>query len=125
MTMADERTSESEEGLVHIPAAPVTNAQSRKLMQPGERTLNDPAVETQTDAMRRAAFGQEGLNATPAQPWPMCVRVVAAVPLYPLMPSLHVKVTPTAVMDIDTEFTTAASICKNGFEPISDSWLIM
>lgn len=57
----------------------VAHAQSSELVQPTVGALDDPAINSQTAAVRNPAFGQKRLDPAPPQRLPMRFRVVRAV----------------------------------------------
>ena len=60
----------------------VANAQSAKLMKPGDAALDHPARLTQATTMGRAAFGEFGADATRLQGISMRLRIVTAITLH-------------------------------------------
>lgn len=60
----------------------VANAQAAELMKPGDGALDHPARLAQASAMRRAACGQFGVDATRLQSISMRLRVVTVITLH-------------------------------------------
>ena len=80
--MTYQSTAESEEGFMDIRSSFIANAQSAKLVQPTERTFDDPTRFAQATAVRRALPNQQVANASALQP-----ATVSAVAIGPI--SLH------------------------------------
>jgi hypothetical protein len=53
---ADESTTERQEGLVDVGAPFIANAQTAKLIEPGERPFHHPPVSSQPAAMFGVSF---------------------------------------------------------------------
>ena len=68
-----------EKCLVDIGSFVVPDAQTSKLIQPGERPLNDPPPPPKTTAVPGAAHGQQRQNVPRAQAVPDGGRIIAAV----------------------------------------------
>ncbi len=69
---------------MQVISAFITDTQATKLMQPRERALHDPAIDSQAATVRRETSGQHRLNAQAPQPSPMRFRVIGAVTLQAL-----------------------------------------
>src|SRR5262245_61303175 len=81
---ADEGTTESEEGFLDLEQAIQTAAEAAERVQPADRPLDEPPVDTQTATVFGPAFGQDRGDAQPPQQDPERLGVVPAVPLNPL-----------------------------------------
>ena len=66
---------------MNVGATFVANGEATKAMQPRERAFDDPAQDTQTAAIRRAALGKHGNDALCMQPVAMRLGVLAAIAL--------------------------------------------
>ncbi len=84
--MADDGTTEGEEGLMDVRAAFVANAQAAELMQPTEGPFHDPAGFAQPAAVRRALARQRIGDAHTPQPAMMRGTATSAVALHNLGP---------------------------------------
>jgi hypothetical protein len=69
---------------VQLRQALVAGAQTAQVVQPGERSLDDPALASQARAVVCAAAGDHGLDAALARRVPVLVVVIAAVGEQPL-----------------------------------------
>jgi len=78
---ADEDASEGEKGFVKVIESFVTDLEATKLMQPSDRTLDDPTGFSQAAAMFGIAFGNDRFNGEGAQQPAMRLGVVGTVTL--------------------------------------------
>ena len=74
-------TTDCHQSFMNIWSAFVTNSQSAILVEPGQCSLNDPAVDTKTAAIFSSSFSQYWLNSFSSQLLAMGLRVIAAIPL--------------------------------------------
>ena len=77
--MADEETTDREEGVVNIRSPFVSNSQSAELMKPTQRPLDDPAMHAQTAAVFGIASGNLRAGADASQGLPVILGVVRAI----------------------------------------------
>ena len=67
---------------MHARTTFISQIETTKAMEPGERALDDPARPTQATAMWAAAFRELTGNPAPIEFVPMALRVVGAVALH-------------------------------------------
>ncbi len=77
----DQNATDSEEREVNISPAFPAHSQPPKLMQPGEGALDHPAGFAQPTAVLGAALGQHWSDSLSAQPPPVGLTVITAIPL--------------------------------------------
>ena len=82
--MADPDTTQCEECLVDVGAAFPSDAQTTELVQPTQRTLHHPAVDSQPAAVGSATLRQHRFDATKPQLLAMPFGVVPPIALYPI-----------------------------------------
>jgi hypothetical protein len=80
--MTYQSTTESEEGFMNIRSPFIANAQSAKLVQPTQRTFDDPAGFTQAAAVRCTLAGQAVGDAQTAEPAVMSGTAIGAICLH-------------------------------------------
>jgi len=78
---ADENASEGEKSFMKVIESFVTDLEATKLMQPRDRTLDDPTGFAQAATMFGIAFGNDGLDGEGTQQPTMRLGVVATVTL--------------------------------------------
>lgn len=84
--MTYQSTTESEKSFVNISSPFIANAQAAKLVQPAQRTFDDPTCFTQTAAVGLVAPAQI-ISDTPAiQPTSMGSGAIGSVPLHGIWP---------------------------------------
>jgi len=64
----------------------IADAQSARLVEPGEGSLHDPSPPTKTTAVFGVAHREQRDNATVAQTLPNCRRVITAIAQYVIRP---------------------------------------
>lgn len=79
MAPADEGAGEAEECLVDVVADFPADAQAAEPVQPGDGAFDDPALGAEAGAMRCAASGDDGGDATGADLLAVAVVVVAPI----------------------------------------------
>jgi hypothetical protein len=80
--MTYQGTTESEKSFVNISSPFIANAQAAKLVQPAQRTFDDPAGFAQTAAVRCALAGQSVGDAQAAKPAVMSGTAIGAISLH-------------------------------------------
>ena len=80
--MTYQSTTEGEKGFMNIGSPFIANAQAAELMQPTQRTLDDPAGFAQTAAVRCALTGQSVGDAQAAKPAVMSGTAIGAICLH-------------------------------------------
>lgn len=84
--MADDETSDGEEGIVNVSASLISNSQSAELVKPAQRSLDDPAMYTKATAVSRVPFGNSGVDADFSQSVAMGLGVVGAIGIQRIKP---------------------------------------
>ena len=77
--MADQYTANGEERVVNVSVSFVANPQTTKLMQPTDRSLDDPSINAKPTAVICVASSDVRIDSDFLQPVAMRVRVVCAV----------------------------------------------
>ncbi len=75
----DRRTAKRKECLADVGPFVVPNAQAPELIQPRERSLDDPALSPQAATMCRAAHCDQWPNGAMSATLSNCFRIVAAI----------------------------------------------
>src|SRR5205809_448678 len=77
----DNRATKAEERLLYLLEAIEPAAQAAKRVQPRDGPLNEPALDSQSAAMRGVTFGEDGCDSEPTQHNTQRFGVIASVAL--------------------------------------------
>lgn len=79
VAVGDEAGREAEEGFVYVVASFPPDAESSEAVEPGDRALDNPAMNTEAGAVRYSAAGDDRLDALSPDQAAVLVVVIAAV----------------------------------------------
>ena len=86
----DQHAAQRQERFVDVGTALEADPEPTELMQPRQRPLHNPAMNSETAAVRRVSFGQDGLDAASAQFLAVGFGIVAPIPLHGFGPASRV-----------------------------------
>lgn len=87
VAVGDEAGCEAEEGFVDVVASFPSNAETSEAVEPGDRALDNPAMNPEAGAVRYSAAGDDWFDALRPDQAAVLVVVIAAVPKQDVRPS--------------------------------------